>query len=247
VSEQESLGAFLRSRRARLSPDAPGPGRRQTPGLRRAEVAALAGVSLDYYIRLEQGRDRHPSASVVRSLATALWLDPDERAYLDRLVTDRPASTGPVRPGLYRLLASIRPTPGWLLDPTGTLICANPEGIRLLPGIEDWPRPRRNVIRYTFLHPASREVFVSWEAIARDCVADLRAADDGPARRALIADLSASGDFARLWPAYDVRVNRGGARIFEHPDLGRVNLTTEILTSAEGHRFVAFQRGRRGR
>jgi transcriptional regulator with XRE-family HTH domain len=241
VSERESLGEFLRSRRARLSPATLGPGRRQTPGLRRAEVAALAGVSLDYYIRLEQGRDRHPGASVVRSLAAALWLDPDERAYLDRLVTGHPARTGPVRPGLYRLLASIRPTPAWLLDPTGTLLCANPEGIRLLQGIEDWPGPRRNVIRYTFLHPSSHEVFVSWAAIARDGVADLRAADDCPPRRSLIAELSASSDFARLWQAYDVRVNSGGVRTFEHPDLGRIDLATEILTSVEGHRFVAFQ------
>jgi transcriptional regulator with XRE-family HTH domain len=241
VSERENLGEFLRSRRARLSPDTPGPGRRQTPGLRRGEVAARAGVSLDYYIRLEQGRDRHPGASVVRSLAAALSLDPDERAYLDRLVTNRPAPTGPVRPGLYRLVTSVRPTPAWLLDATGTLLCSNPEGLRLLRGIEDWPEPRRNVIRYTFLHPSSSDMFVSWAAIARDCVADLRAAGDCPARRSLIAELAASTDFARLWQTYDVRVNRGGVRTFEHPDLGRINLTTEILTSAEGHRFVAFQ------
>jgi hypothetical protein len=116
----------------------------------------------------------------------------------------------------------------------------NPEGIRLLQGIEDWPEPQRNVIRYTFLHPSSHEMFVSWPAIARDCVADLRAAGDCPARRSLIGELSASNDFAQLWRAYDVRVNRGGVRTFEHPDLGRIDLATEILTSAEGHRFVAF-------
>ena len=257
------LGEFLRSRRARIAPKQVGlpggTGRRQTPGLRREELAALAGVSVDYYTRLEQGRDTNPSPAILEALAGALGLDRDERAHL-RDIARHAAAPAPAsapaperhpvraRPGLVQLLETVRPTPAYVLSPTSDLLAANAEGLRLLTGIEDWPPGRRNLVRYVFTHPAARRVFASWQRMAEDCVAHLRtveAADPGsPALAAMVADLSAgSADFALLRRRYDVRVKSGARRVFDHPAAGRFELTSEILTAADGQRFVAFQPG----
>lgn len=247
------LGEFLRNRRGRIGPAEvglpPGTGRRQTPGLRREELAALAGVSVDYYIRLEQGRDTNPGPAVLDALATALRLDHDEREHLHHLAHPashrphrKPAAVAP-RPGLLLLLESVRPTPAFVLSPTSDILAANPEGVRLLSGIEFWPPGRRNLIHYVFTHPDAREVFVSWRRMAEDCVAHLRtvAADD-PDLAALVSTLrAASPEFARLWQHYDVRVKSGSRRTFHHPAVGRFELTSEILTAPDGQRFVAFQ------
>jgi transcriptional regulator with XRE-family HTH domain len=252
------LGDFLRNRRGRLGPaDAglpAGTGRRQTPGLRREELAALAGVSVDYYIRLEQGRDTNPSAAVLDALARALRLDEESRRHLHRLArgprpTDPPPGIpGPaaVRPGLAQLLDLVRPTPAYVLDPTSNLLAANPEGLHLLAGIDAWPPQERNLVRYVFLHPESRQVFAGWHGMAEDCVAHLRtveAADPGsPALAALVGELSAaSAEFAELWRHYDVRTKSGSVRAFQHPAVGRFHLTSEILTAVDGQRFVTFQ------
>jgi len=259
VDGHGGLGEFLRSRRARIAPKQVGlpggTGRRQTPGLRREELAALAGVSVDYYTRLEQGRDTNPSPAILEALAGALGLDRDERAHL-RDIARHTAAPAPAeerhpvraRPGLVQLLETVRPTPAYVLSPTSDLLAANAEGLRLLTGIEDWPPGRRNLVRYVFTHPAARRVFASWQRMAEDCVAHLRtveAADPGsPALAAMVADLSAgSADFALLWRRYDVRVKSGARRVFDHPETGRFELTSEILTAADGQRFVAFQPG----
>jgi transcriptional regulator with XRE-family HTH domain len=252
------LGDFLRSRRRRIGPAQVGlPAgirRRQTPGLRREELAALAGVSVDYYIRLEQGRDTRPSAAVLDALACALRLDDDERTHLHGLASHaagRPARrrlAGPaiLRPGLGHLLEAIRPTPGYVLDPISNVLAANPEGLTLLPGLGSWPPQRRNLVRYVFAHPAAREVFAAWPAMAEDCVAHLRtvqATESGCAQlAALVAELgTASPDFAELWRHYDVRVKSGSRRAFQHPLVGWFELTSEILTAVDGQRFVVFQ------
>lgn len=253
------LGEFLRSRRARIAPKQVGlpggTGRRQTPGLRREELAALAGVSVDYYTRLEQGRDTNPSPAILDALAGALGLDRDERAHL-RDIARHTAAPAPAlerhpvqaRPGLLQLLETVRPTPAYVLSPTSDLLAANAEGLRLLTGIGDFPPRRRNLVRYVFTHPAARRVFASWQRMAEDCVAHLRtveAADPGsPALAAMVAELSdESTDFALLWRRYDVRVKSGARRAFDHPEAGRFELTSEILTAADGQRFVAFQPG----
>jgi transcriptional regulator with XRE-family HTH domain len=241
-----TLSEFLRCRRARLHPAdvglPTGPRRRQTPGLRREELATLAGVSVDYYTRLEQGRDTNPGTAILDALASALRLSAEERAHLYHLAAggSYPAPTKHViRQGLRLLLESIRPTPAWILDRTGTVLATNPEGARLLPGIEDWPAARRNITRYVFTHPYARTVFVSWDQVAEACVADLRS---NPSDDELVTELSAASDeFTTLWRRYDVRTNRGGARIFYDPTVGRFELTTEILTGTDGLRFVAFQ------
>jgi transcriptional regulator with XRE-family HTH domain len=257
VSDRGALGEFLRNRRGRVGPAEvglpAGVGRRQTPGLRREELAALAGVSVDYYIRLERGRDIHPGAPIIDALAAALRLDDDERAHLHSLAHNaasrprqRAARAVTVRSGLLQLLETVRPTPAYVLDPTSTILAANPEGSQLMAGLDAWPQSRRNVVRYVFTHPAAREVFLSWQRMAEDCVAHLRtvaAADpDSPELAALVSELSdTSVEFAQLWQHYDVRVKSGSRRAFHHPAVGRFELTSEILTAIDGQRFVAFQ------
>jgi len=216
MGDRAPLGEFLRNRRGRIGPAEvglpAGTGRRQLPGLRRAELAALAGVSVDYYVRLEQGRDTNPGSGVLDALAGALRLDDDERVHLHRLAQrPRPrVATAPptgVQHGLRQLVQAIRPAPAYLLDATGTIVAANPEGDRLMVGLAGWPAARRNIIRYVFAHPAAREVFGNWAEIAEDCVADLRtvaAADPrSPDLAALVSELSAtSAEFAALWRRY---------------------------------------------
>jgi transcriptional regulator with XRE-family HTH domain len=254
VDGRGSLGEFLRGRRARIGPGdvglPVGATRRQTPGLRREELAALAGVSVDYYTRLEQGRDTNPGIGVLDALATALRLDDDERAHLfalaaGRTLTRRPARVS-IRPGLRHLLDALRPAPAYLLNPVSDVLAANPEGLLLLPGLGDRPPARRNIVRYVFTHPEARRVFTDWQQMAEDCVAQLRtvaAIEPGPpGLTALLAELSSdSDDFARLWAHYDVRVKRGARRTFQHPKVGRVTLTSEVLSTVDGLRVAVFQ------
>ncbi|MEV0562379.1 helix-turn-helix transcriptional regulator [Dactylosporangium sp. NPDC050588] len=248
-----SLGEFLRNRRGRVSPAEAGlpagTGRRQTPGLRREELAALAGVSVDYYTRLERGRDTNPGRSVLDALASVLRLDDDERAHLHRLAgpaadakesgkESRKESGKEVRPALRELLETVRPTPAYVLTQTSDLLAANEEGGSLLPGLT----VPGNLVTYVFTHPAAREVFVSWRRMAEDCVAHLRTVADGPEHAALIAELRhRSDEFADLWATYDVRVKSGSRRAFQHVLAGRLELTSEILTAVDGQRFVMFR------
>jgi transcriptional regulator with XRE-family HTH domain len=144
-----------------------GSGLRRTPGLRREELATLAGISIDYYVRLERGKETRPSASVVDALARALLLEDDEHEHLRSLAVLPPGTPAPeggppaapsrtVRPGVKLLLESLRPHPAHVVSRTNDLLAANPGGLRLLPGIEDWPARERNIARYLFLHPAAR-------------------------------------------------------------------------------------------
>jgi transcriptional regulator with XRE-family HTH domain len=241
-----SLGDFLRNRRGRVSPAEvglpAGAGRRQTPGLRREELAALAGVSVDYYTRLERGRDTNPGRAVLDALATVLRLDDDERTHLHRLahpgVPGGEAVPLVVRPALVQLLEMVRPTPAYVLSQTSDLLAANAEGRCLLVGVA----VPGNLVRYVFTHPLAREVFVSWRRMAEDCVAHLRSLDDSAARATLVAELSGrSEEFADLWAHYDVREKSGARRTFQHPAAGRLELTSEILTAVDGQRFVMFR------
>ncbi|WP_227982389.1 helix-turn-helix domain-containing protein [Nocardia spumae] len=257
MNDRRALGDFLRARRARIQPSQvglpPGTRRRQTAGLRREEVAALAGLSVDYYIRLEQGRDRNPSPEVLAALASALLLDADETVHVQQLVRlagGRPATAAaPIAAagrGLVLLLGSIRPTPAFVLDQVSNVLAANPEGWRLLWGIEEWEPVRRNLIRYVFTHPAARTVFEDWTGMARDSVAHLRVVQGAGTHRTELAALTdelcaASADFEALWAHYEVRTKRGTRRMFRHPVVGRMELTSEILTAPDGQRFVAFQ------
>jgi transcriptional regulator with XRE-family HTH domain len=259
VTDDLGLGAFLRDRRGRLKPTdvgLPGGGSaRRTAGLRREELAALAGVSVDYYTRIEQGRETAPSDAVLEALARVLRLDDHERDYLFALA-DRAARRSPrrpmtasttVRPGLRLLLESVRTSPAYVLSQLNDILAANPEGVALLVGIDAWPPDRRNLIRYVFLHPAAREVFVEWERVARNTVAHLRAVSaTGPGTTdvtVLVTELSASSAFfAELWRTYDVRTKTGSEVRFRHPAIGEFSLRSEVLgPGPDGQRFVVYQ------
>jgi transcriptional regulator with XRE-family HTH domain len=251
------MAEFLRIRRGRIGPTdvglPAGPGTRRTSGLRREELAALAGVSVDYYTRIEQGRETAPSDSVLDALARALRFTDDEHAHLlalaDRLAGRMPrrppVDQRPARPGLRLLLESVRPSPAYVLNEVNDVLAANPEGLALLPGLGDWPPGHRNTIRYTFLHPAARTVFADWDRVARNSVAHLHTAElTTPApTAALAAELSAaSSDFATLWSRHEVWVKRGGETAFRHPVIGPLTLTNEVLTAAgDGQRMLVYQ------
>ena len=253
------LGRFLRARREGVRPQdvglPPGGGSRRTPGLRREEIATLAGVSIYYYTRLERGRETRPGPSVVDALARALRLDDEEYEYLKALaahaarrapVPSRPPSRA-VRATSRRLLEAVRPNPAYVLSRTYDILAANPGGAQLHPGLLDWPPRRRNTIMYTFLHPAARELWPDWEQKARDCVAALRAIagsdPDAPDLAALVGELLVkSPDFGRLWARYEVRRSGPGDRVIRHPLVGTLRLAHEILelNRAGGQRLVVY-------
>ncbi|WP_042377790.1 helix-turn-helix domain-containing protein [Streptacidiphilus melanogenes] len=251
------MARFLRIRRGQIGPAdvglPTGPGVRRTPGLRREELAALAGVSVDYYVRIEQGRETAPSDAVLDALARVLRLSPDEHAHLlgladqaaGRTPRRRPAEPKPAGPGLRLLLESLRPSPAYVLDEVNDVLAANPEGLALMPGLADYAPGARNTIRYAFLHPAARTLFADWDRVARNCVAHLHTAELGAPGRtaALVEELSAaSGEFAALWRRHEVWVKRAGATAFRHPAIGRVTLANEVLTTAgDGQRVLVYQ------
>ncbi|MBZ4319217.1 helix-turn-helix domain-containing protein [Streptomyces huiliensis] len=250
------MAEYLRSRRGRIGPAdvglPTGPGTRRAPGLRREELAALAGVSVDYYARIEQDRETAPSDAVLDALARALRLTDDEHAHLFALADRaagrsprrRPAVPLPVGHGLRLLLESVRPGPAYVLNDLNDVLAANPEGLALMPGLDDRPSGRRNTVRYTFLHPAARTLFVDWERVARNCVAHLRTVEPSApaATAALVAELRvASPEFAELWDRHEVLVKRGGVTAFAHPVIGRVTLANEILATAQGSRLLLYQ------
>ena len=264
------LGEFLRARRARVRPGdvglPAGTGLRRTPGLRREELAALAGVSIDYYIRLEQGRETNPSPAVLDALASALLLNEEERAHLHLLARHtarpgqpagnaprrgkpEPGAAGAVRPGIHQLLKTIRPCPAYVLNPVSDVLAANPEALALFYGLGDWPPCRRNTARYTFLHPAARALFADWQHSAATTAANLRAvaaADPGtPGLAALVDELTAhSPEFARLWQRYDIQRRRGEPKTFQHPQVGKITFTYEVLHLGEdGQRMSVYQAG----
>ena len=253
------LGRFLRARREGVRPAdvglLAGTGSRRTPGLRREELATFAGVSIDYYTRLERGRETRPSPAVVDALARALLLDAEEHEYLRSLAAQaarrspgvpRPPARS-VRRTMSMLLETLRPNPAYVLSRTYDVLAANPGGALLHPGLAEWPARQRNTIRYTFLHPAARDLWPDWEQKARGCVAQLRAvagADpDAPDLAALVGELLVkSPDFGRLWGRYEVRRAGDGEKVFRHPAVGTLTLAHEILdlNRADGQRLVVY-------
>jgi transcriptional regulator with XRE-family HTH domain len=253
------LGRFLRARREGVRPEdaglPPGTGSRRTPGLRREEIATLAGVSIDYYTRLERGRETRPSPAVVDALARALRLDGDEHEYLKSLAAQaarrapappKPPS-GALRPTARLLLETLRPNPAYVVNRIYDILAANPGGARLHPGLLDWPPRQRNTIRYTFMHPEARDLWPDWEQKARGCVAQLRAVagsdPDAPDLAALVGELLVkSPDFGRLWGRYEVRRAGAGDRIIRHPLVGTLRLAHETLglNRTDGHCLIVY-------
>ena len=254
------FGRYLKARRAQVRPEdvglPVGVGLRRTPGLRREELATLAGVSVDYYIRLERGRETNPSPAVVDALGRALRLRGDGYERLHELaelasgrVSELPAcSDHTVRDSVLRMLTSVRPLPAYVVSRYNRMLAANPPGRRLLPGLWDWPEHQRNLTRYLFLHPVGRTLYEPWEETVALSVAHLRAvagADpEDPELTALVGELVLkSPQFARLWERYDVCERGGGQKSFRHPKVGPMTLSYEVMRLARtgGQRMVVYQ------
>ena len=249
VSGSNDLGVFLRARREALRPADVGlvdNGRRRTPGLRREEVAALAGVSIDYLTRLEQGRDTHPSASVLAALAAALRLGGDERGYMAKLAAithsrelcpeATPLGTE-VAPGVQHLLDDLDPTPAFVVGPLGDVIGWNPSWARVVTPLGMLDDTRVNLARYVFTHPRARTVYADWDAAADEQVARLRTAEprwgEEPAYVALLEELRAVDEFAARWSTHPVAEKRRGAKRLVDAEVGELHLAYEVLLLPE--------------
>jgi transcriptional regulator with XRE-family HTH domain len=246
ASSGTEFGRYLRARRGQVTPAqaglAPGPGLRRTAGLRREELATIAGVSVDYYTRLERGKETRPSPAVVDALARALRLGEDEHDHLRELAL-RAARHAPqppvapsraVRPGIELILESLRPNPAYVVSRVNDLLASNPGGLQMFPGIDDWPPRQRNVSRYLFLHPDARQVVDDWDKQLGSCVAGLRALagtdPEAPDLVGLVGELLVkSPDFARLWERYEVRGRRYGQKTINHPRVGSVTLGFQCM------------------
>jgi transcriptional regulator with XRE-family HTH domain len=246
------MGAFLRSRRTLLSPHEAGlavKGVRRTSGLRRKEIACLAGVSEGYYARLEQGRAPHPSTSVLSALARALRLSPQEREHLFSLVGEVAPEPEPaaVAVGASRMLELLSPpTAAYVITRHSDILAWNDTAAALFGHLTEGPVTPNNV-RYVFTDPGARELFVHWPEIAADSVAHLRAAighdPDDAELTALVTGLSeVSPCFRKLWGARELRHKVDGRKELRHPVVGRITLDYVVLATplAARQRLVAY-------
>jgi transcriptional regulator with XRE-family HTH domain len=237
------LGEFLRSRRARLTPPDVGlpwrAGSRRVSGLRREEIALLAGVSVDYYTRLEQGRARNVSAQVLTAVADALRLDQIERTHLTDLVKPSPSQpTIPkppkARPAVRMMLDALDPVPAVIHGPRLEVVAINRMGKILIDDFDAMPAAERNMARWMFLNPRAREVYPDWAEIAAQMVAILRAAAGpdatDPLLSALVGELTTrSQEFARFWADYKVYKHTHGTKKFHHDAVGEMTINYESL------------------
>ena len=246
VPSNTELRDFLRSRRARITPEEAGlppqPGARRVPGLRREEVAQLAGMSVDYYVRLERGRHLNVSESVLDALARALSLNDTEREHLfavARPARGRRAPLPPqrVRPGLYRVLDSLAGIPATVIGRRLDVLATNKMARALVTDFDRLPHRERNMVRYMFLNDGARELYLDWEMAARSTVAALhryagRYPSD-PQLAELVGELSVRDtDFRRWWADHDVFQHGYGYKRLHHPVVGDLTLDYESLTVA---------------
>jgi transcriptional regulator with XRE-family HTH domain len=239
VRPENALGEFLRASRSRIEPaDAglpPAAAGRRVPGLRREEVAVLAGVSADYYGRLEQGRERNPSAQVIDAIGRALRLAPDARGHLYRLAGLNPGlgpdtTRGLVHESLLRLVDAFPRAAAYVLGRAFDVLATNPVADALLSpfGAE------RNMPRILFTHPEARTVFAEWETVARNSVHALRFnAGYFPGDQQIIdltAELTtASPEFRAFWEEQNAGSLARAFKVFVHPDVGRIELTYQTF------------------
>ncbi len=258
MSHESDVREFLSSRRARLTPEQAGlpayGGNRRVKGLRREEVALLAGVSIDYYIRMERGNLAGVSDSVLESLARALQLDDVEREYLYDLAHQSPASgartraaSARLRPVIQQVLDAITDAPAWVRNNRHDFLATN-QMARALHGpmLGHQPHPA-NSARFVYLDPAAREFFREWERVAEDTAGFLRQeaahTPHDKALQELIGELSTQSDeFRRHWAAHNVRTHRAGIKKLHHPLVGDLDLNFESaeLTSQPGLILVIY-------
>jgi transcriptional regulator with XRE-family HTH domain len=248
VDTRSEIREFLTSRRAKITPDQVGLtayGPRRVPGLRREEVAVLAGVSVPYYTRLERGDMSGVSESVLEALARALQLDDAERAHLFDLaraagpMAKRRRRSAPkqIRPSVQRLLDAITGAPALVQNGRLDILAANQLGRALYSELFRDPTRPPNHARFTFLNPRAHDLYADWERAANDGVALLRAeAGRDPYDRDLtdlIGELSTrSEEFRARWASHNVRLHQTGAKRFHHPVVGDLTLTFEMMELA---------------
>jgi transcriptional regulator with XRE-family HTH domain len=257
MNPANDISEFLASRRAKVTPEQaglPSFGARRVPGLRREEVASLAGVSVDYYRRLERGQVSGVSELVLDAIARALQLDDAERAHLFDLARaagpvasrrSRPAKKR-VRPVIERLLDQIE-APAMVSNDRKDVLAANALGRALYAPVFDSPEQPVNHARFTFLDPAAPDFYPDWERLATDLVASLRStAGRDPYDRGLqdlIGELSTRSDEFRVrWAAHNVRFHRTGTKRLRHPLIGELELSYETMTldADEGLRIALY-------
>ncbi|GAA1024113.1 MULTISPECIES: helix-turn-helix transcriptional regulator [Amycolatopsis] len=245
IDLRTEIKEFLSSRRARITPEQAGlpayGGNRRVKGLRREEVALLAGVSVDYYVRMERGSLAGASDGVLDALASALHLDEAERDHLFHLARQskapgrrrRPAAT--LRPALLQVLAAITDAPAWICNGRYDVLATNPLARALYSPVLADPRRPANTARFVYLDPdAARAFFVDYDRVARDVAAKLRMeAGRNPHDEELIAlvgELSTRSElFRRQWASQDVRLHRSGPKRLHHPVVGQLDLDVESM------------------
>jgi transcriptional regulator with XRE-family HTH domain len=247
-----NLGEYLRVRRERLVPDdvgLPAGPRRRVPGLRREEVALLAGISVEYYLRLEQGRDQHPSDQVLDSIARALHLDADAETYLRELArpprTEHRKQSRPERisAGVQSLIDSWPSTPALVHGRYLTTLAANSMAVALSPFFA----PGVNSLRAAFLEPEMREFYLDWDEMTAKAVAYLRSVVGGdvddPRLVELVGELSLRSErFRTLWARQDARQKTSGLTRMLHPQVGALDLHYEklALPGAPGQMLITY-------
>ncbi|MBO0786594.1 MAG: helix-turn-helix domain-containing protein [Actinobacteria bacterium] len=255
MPNRAELAKFLVSRRHRLQPaDAglPAAGRRRTPGLRRQEVAQLAGMSVDYYIRLEQARGPRPSRQVLAALARALMLTRDEREYLFRLAGENPPPmAGPSRditPGIRNLIDSMPETPAYVVSATYDVLAWNTLATHFIGNLAGLAGPDRNMIRWLFRLPATALPWTDPQAVrfTRSMVADLRASyaryPADPGIGGLVTELlGTSPRFAEIWNAHEVESKRPIIKQVDHPVAGPLEFECQVLQIPDtGQRLITY-------
>jgi transcriptional regulator with XRE-family HTH domain len=259
VDNRDEVKAFLSTRRAKITPEQAGlphySRNRRVPGLRRSEVADLAGVSVEYYARLERGNLSGVSESVLDALARALQLDEAERAHLADLAraagpaarTRRTPPAQQLRPSVARILAGMTGVPAIVNNGRLDVLAANPLGEALFAPLFADPARPVNHARFTFLNPRAHDFWLDWERAADDAVATLRLeAGRDPYDKGLtdlVGELSTRSDaFRSRWAAHDVRLHRTGIKSFHHPVVGDLHLNYEVmeLPADPGLSLIAF-------
>jgi transcriptional regulator with XRE-family HTH domain len=256
VDLRTEIRDFLSTRRARITPEEAGlpayGGNRRVKGLRREEVAMLAGVSVDYYVRMERGSLAGASESVLEALADALRLDEAERAHLFALARESGARSGrrkrtvptSIRPPIQQVLDAMTEAPAWVRNGRHDVLAMNSLARALYSPVLADPRRPANTTRFVYLQPeAAREFFVDYDRIAKDAAAMLRLeAGRNPHDKALIelvGELSTRSELFRTrWASYDVQFHRSGRKRLRHPAVGQLDLDFESLELASAPGLV---------
>jgi transcriptional regulator with XRE-family HTH domain len=245
MGQSAEFGKFLKAMRSRLSPEdigaGPASGARRVPGLRREEVARLAGVSTDYYVRLEQGRNIHPSRTVLDSVSRALRLSSSEHAHMMDLLENcaaSPRSAGQpaqgVRPALRHLLEAVGDVPAMVLGRRSDVLAGNRLAFELFTDFPALPAAERNLTRWLILDPAARELFRDWKTVAAEAAGALRLdvgrhPNDAQANQ-LVGELAVNSEhFRQWWAGHRVASRSAGTVRLHHPAVGDLELNFESL------------------